>query len=130
MVAWGTVITDSAVPEPGQLDRRRQALLETAADAVRRLRPPSEVLPVTIEDNVWVGFDSVICAGVRIGRGSVIGCKSVITADVPAYTLMVGRPARVVCKLRADDTPEMRKAALEGFGLFLPDTGGWIERNA
>ncbi|SPF39992.1 putative Transferase hexapeptide repeat containing protein [Candidatus Sulfopaludibacter sp. SbA4] len=130
MVAWGAVITDSQVPHPETIGRRRQALLETAADPARRLRPMAEVAPVTIEDNVWVGFDSVIGAGVRIGRGSVVGCKTIVAADVPPYTVMAGNPARVLCRLDPDDTPELRKAVLAGFGLSVPDTPGWMESHA
>lgn len=56
-------------------------------------------------------------AGVQIGRGSVVGCKTIITQDVPSYSVMVGNPARLLFRLEPDDTPEMRRAALEEFGL-------------
>jgi len=123
LISWGSVITDMAVPVSGSINRRTQALLDTAADPDRRLRPMAEVYPVTIEDNVWIGFDSVISAGVRLGRGSVVGCKTVITADVAPYSVMVGNPARLIRVLDADDTPEARRAALEHFGLPFPEEG-------
>jgi acetyltransferase-like isoleucine patch superfamily enzyme len=122
LISWGAVLTDIVVPQPEAFEARRRALIETAADPSRRLRPLAESAPVEIEDNVWIGFDSVIGAGVHIGRGSVIGCKTIITEDVPPYTLMVGNPARIICRLDPDDTPERRKAALAEFGLALPET--------
>ena len=51
---------------------------------------------VTIEDHVWVGGNSTILQGVTIHEGAVIGAGSVITKDVPAWTISVGVPARVI----------------------------------
>lgn len=50
--------------------------------------------PITIEDDVWVGANAVILAGVTIGRHSVIAAGSVVTRDVPPLTLAGGCPAR------------------------------------
>jgi Acetyltransferase (isoleucine patch superfamily) len=52
--------------------------------------------PVVIEDDVWIGFESAILAGVTIGRGSVIGARSVVSTSVPPYTVFAGSPARFV----------------------------------
>ena len=52
--------------------------------------------PVIIDDHVWIGTKVIILPGVRIGRHAAIGAGSVVTQDVPAYTLAVGNPARVV----------------------------------
>jgi acetyltransferase-like isoleucine patch superfamily enzyme len=52
--------------------------------------------PITIEDDVWIGFGATLLKGVRIGKGAIIGAASVVTKDVPAYTIVVGNPARVV----------------------------------
>jgi acetyltransferase-like isoleucine patch superfamily enzyme len=51
---------------------------------------------ITIEDDVWVGNAAIILDGVTIGRGSVIGAGSVVTRDVPAESVAVGNPARVI----------------------------------
>ena len=51
---------------------------------------------VAIEDDVWVGANSVILPGVKIGRHVVVGAGSVVTKDIPAYCLAVGNPARIV----------------------------------
>jgi len=121
LIAWGSVITDIAVPAPDSIHSRRQALLDTAADPDRKLRPMAESAPVIVEDNVWIGFDSVISAGVRLGRGSVVGCKTIIAKYVLPYTVMVGNPARAIRVLDPDDTLEARRAALSEFGLLFPE---------
>lgn len=51
---------------------------------------------VVIEDDVWIGAGTVITAGVTIGRGSVIGSNSVVTRDIPPYSVAVGCPAKVI----------------------------------
>jgi hypothetical protein len=52
--------------------------------------------PVVIEDNVFVGADSIILKGVTIGENSVIGAGSVVTRSIPANVIAAGNPARVL----------------------------------
>lgn len=52
--------------------------------------------PIYIGDHVWIGQDSIILKGVKIGNGSVIGAGSIVTKDVPANTIVCGVPAKVV----------------------------------
>ncbi len=52
--------------------------------------------PVIIEDDVFIGMNCLILKGVTLGRGSVIGAGSVVTKDVPPYTMAAGNPARVI----------------------------------
>lgn len=54
--------------------------------------------PVTIEDNVWIGAKAIILTGVKLGEGCVIGAGSIVTKDIPAYSIAVGSPAKVVKK--------------------------------
>jgi maltose O-acetyltransferase len=51
---------------------------------------------VIIEDDVWIGARAIILRGRRIGRGSIIGAGSVVTADVPQYAVVGGNPARIL----------------------------------
>lgn len=53
-------------------------------------------LPVTIEDGCWIGGSVIILPGVTIGRGSVIGAGSVVTKSIPANSLAVGNPCKVI----------------------------------
>jgi len=117
LFAWGAMVTDGRIPETSEAGARSHALIETASDPLRRLRPMTQPNPVYIGENVWVGFDSVICGNVTIGRGAIIGCKTVITEDVPPYALVVGNPCRVLRFLEADDTEDVRLTALREFGL-------------
>lgn len=55
--------------------------------------------PITLEDNVWSDAKVVICGGVIIGKGSIIGAESVVTRDIPAGVVAAGmsyRPLRPV----------------------------------
>ena len=52
--------------------------------------------PVKIGKNVWIGSDCTILPGVIIGDGAIIGAGSVVTKSIPAYTIAVGNPARVI----------------------------------
>ena len=51
--------------------------------------------PITIGDNCWLGGGVIVCPGVRIGDGAIIGAGSVVTRDIPANSVAVGNPARV-----------------------------------
>ena len=49
-----------------------------------------------IEDDCWIAANTIILAGVTIGRGSVIAAGSVVTKDVPPYSIVGGVPAKVI----------------------------------
>lgn len=66
-------------------------------------RPPVASAPVWIGDRAWVGFNSIVLKGVRIGEGSIVGAGSVVTSDVPSHTVVAGSPARIVKKLDPED---------------------------
>ncbi|HZK98240.1 MAG TPA: acyltransferase [Prolixibacteraceae bacterium] len=51
---------------------------------------------ITIEDEVWIGANSVIVAGVTVGKHSVIAAGSIVTKDIPPYSVVVGNPAKVI----------------------------------
>jgi acetyltransferase-like isoleucine patch superfamily enzyme len=62
------------------------------------LRQGIQTGQVVIGKNVWIGANSVILPGVKIGDNSVIGAGSIITEDVPAYSVVAGNPARIIKK--------------------------------
>lgn len=52
--------------------------------------------PVVIGDDCWLGVNSVICPGVTLGNGCVVGAGSVVTKSFPEYTIVAGVPAKVI----------------------------------
>lgn len=57
---------------------------------------PVTVNPICIEDECWIGANVTITAGVTVGKHSVVAGGSVVTRDVPAYTVVGGNPARIL----------------------------------
>lgn len=55
---------------------------------------------IVIEDDVWIGCHSIVLKGVTIGKGSIVAAGSVVTKDVPAYTMVGGNPAVVIKKIK------------------------------
>lgn len=51
---------------------------------------------IVVQDDVWIGANCTITPGVHIGRGSIIGAGAVVTSNIPAYSIAVGAPARVI----------------------------------
>ena len=60
-------------------------------------------ISVTIGDNVWIGGNTVIMPGVHIGSNTVIGAGSVVTRDIPDWSVAVGNPCRVIKKITEED---------------------------
>lgn len=96
--------------------------------------------PTIIGHDVWIGDGALILSGIRVGNGAVIGARSVVTRDVPAYHVVAGNPARIV---RAR-FPVEQIAALEAIAwwnwsiedirasvphLCSADIQGFIDRN-
>ncbi len=59
-----------------------------------------------IGNDVWIGFEAVILAGVKIGDGAIIGTRAVVTKDVPPYSIVGGIPAKVIRKRYSPDIIE------------------------
>ncbi|HON07886.1 MAG TPA: CatB-related O-acetyltransferase [Verrucomicrobiota bacterium] len=58
---------------------------------------------VIIGNDVWIGYQSLILSGVKIGDGAVIAARSVVTKDVDPYTIVAGNPARVIRRRFSDE---------------------------
>jgi len=57
---------------------------------------------VVIEDDCWIASNSILLAGVTIGKGSIVAAGSVVTQDVPPYSVVAGVPARVIKNRRTN----------------------------
>jgi acetyltransferase-like isoleucine patch superfamily enzyme len=64
-----------------------------------RAHPAVDKAPVVIGDCVFIGANAVVNMGVNIGSHAVVGAGAVVTRDVPAYTVVVGVPARPVARV-------------------------------
>ena len=64
------------------------------------LVPPSEQgtvqKTITVENDVWIGANAVLTAGITIGEHSIVGAGAVVTRDVPKFSVVAGNPARVI----------------------------------
>lgn len=58
--------------------------------------------PIVVKDDVWIGTDSLVFSGVTIGQGAIIAARSVVTKDVPPYSIVGGNPAKII-KYRFDE---------------------------
>lgn len=59
---------------------------------------------IVIGNDVWIGYEAVIMAGVTIGDGAIIGARAVVTKDVPPYTVAGGIPAKLIKKRYSEET--------------------------
>ena len=69
---------------------------ERFSDVAPNKRPLYSKGPVIIEDNVWIGEKASIMPGVTIGKGSIIAANSVVTKDIPPYSVVAGIPAKII----------------------------------
>ena len=56
--------------------------------------------PIKICNDVWIGMNVIILKGVTVGEGAIVGAGSVVTKDVPAWTVVAGNPAKVIKELK------------------------------
>ena len=59
---------------------------------------------IVLGNDVWIGYEAVIMAGVTIGDGAIIGARAVVTKDVPPYTVAGGIPAKPIKKRYPEET--------------------------
>jgi acetyltransferase-like isoleucine patch superfamily enzyme len=96
-IAWGTTIIDHNSHAIRYTERKN--------DVVDSLygRPKDwthvKRAPVTICDKAWIGFNAIIMKGVTIGEGAIVAAGSVVTKDVPPYTIVGGNPAKIIREL-------------------------------
>lgn len=53
-------------------------------------------LKITINEDVWIGYGAIILSGVTVGRGAIIAAGSVVTKDIPSYSICAGNPCKVI----------------------------------
>jgi acetyltransferase-like isoleucine patch superfamily enzyme len=93
MLAWGVTVTDHN-SHSINFTERSQDVLDWKQDKKDWSSVPTTT--VTIKDKAWIGFNAIILKGVTIGEGSIVGAGSVVTKDVPPWTIVAGNPARII----------------------------------
>ncbi len=98
LISWNVVLMDTyRVPLDPQ--QRRRELELVPARTPRQAAAEMPARPICLERNVWIGFDTCVLPGVTIGEGSIVGARSVVTENVPAFTIVAGNPARVIRRI-------------------------------
>lgn len=64
------------------------------------------IASIKINKGAWIGFNSSILKGVTIGEGAIVAAGSVVTKDVPPYTMVAGAPAKVIKKIEGEPVYE------------------------
>jgi acetyltransferase-like isoleucine patch superfamily enzyme len=100
LVAFGALITDH--------NSHSLCFAERSSDVREWIRGRKDwshvpVGPVRIGNKAWIGARAIILKGVTIGEGAVIGAGSVVTKDVPDWTIVAGNPARIIRPLTAGE---------------------------
>lgn len=96
LISWGCTIVDH--------NSHALAWKDRAGDVAswyvgKKNWAPVERAPVHIGNKAWVGFNAIILKGVRVGEGAIVGAGSVVTRDVPAFTIVAGNPALPIREL-------------------------------
>lgn len=105
IIAWGCTIYDHDSHSLNYMDRRKDI-----DDVLNNIRNGKNFIlnkdwsnvnskPIKICDDAWIGMNVLILKGVTIGEGAVVAAGSVVTKDVPAWTIVAGNPATVVKKI-------------------------------
>lgn len=101
MFSWGCTVVDNNSHSHIWSDRKndvldwKRGLDENKIGAYKNWKNVKSA-KIIIKDKVWIGFNSIILKGVTIGEGAIIGAGSVVTKDVPDWTIVAGNPAKVI----------------------------------
>lgn len=101
LISYGCVISDSDNHSLKYSDRRDDLSAWRRGFEHDWSNTNSE--PILINKGAWVGAKSIILKGVTVGECAIIGAGSVVTKNVPAWTIVAGNPARVIRELREDE---------------------------
>lgn len=98
LISWNVVLMDT-YRVPINAHERRRELEQLPFRQFRQAAAEVPSSPINIQRNVWIGFDSCVLPGVTIGEGSIVGARSLVTKDIPPYTVVAGNPARIIRRL-------------------------------
>lgn len=101
MFSWGCTITDNNSHSHIWSERRNDVLewkkgIDENKIGVYKDWSKVKSGKITIKDKAWIGFNCIILKGVTIGEGAIVGAGSVVTKDVPDWTIVAGNPAKII----------------------------------
>ena len=103
LVSWGCFFYDHNSHSVDYIERRidlsqtYKDYIDCGGNYVKNKNWGSVVTEeIVIEDDVWIGFNSIILKGVRVGKGAIIAAGSVVTKDVEPFTVVGGNPAKFI----------------------------------
>jgi acetyltransferase-like isoleucine patch superfamily enzyme len=100
LISWGCTVVDH--------NSHSISWQERSSDVVNWMKGAKdwshvECKSVNIQSKAWIGFNAIILKGITIGEGAIVGAGSVVTKDVPPYTIVAGNPARIIRELAPDE---------------------------
>lgn len=108
MISWGCTFSDNNSHSTKWSERANDVLdwkkgLEENKLGFHKDWSKVKHSPIIIKDKVWIGFNSIILKGVTIGEGAIVGAGSVVTKDVPDWTIVAGNPAKIIRIIPEDE---------------------------
>lgn len=100
LIAWGVTISDHNSHSIRFSERAEDVVLWGKGEKDWTNVPISQI---RVHDKVWIGTQSILLSGVEIGEGAVVGAGSVVTKDVPPWTIVAGNPAKIIRELSEDE---------------------------
>ena len=79
-------------------------------DADKRMEDDQDVI---FEGDNWIGTSVIILKGVTVGKGSIVAAGSIVTKNVPPYSIVAGVPARVIKKRFSNEQIKLHESMLE-----------------
>jgi acetyltransferase-like isoleucine patch superfamily enzyme len=101
MLSWGCTVMDNNSHSHIWSERKNDVLewkkgLDENKIGVYKDWSNVKKRKIKIKDKAWIGFNSIILKGVTIGEGAIVGAGSVVTKDVPDWTIVAGNPAKII----------------------------------
>ncbi len=121
LIGFGTTIIGPIVIEKDVL-LAQNIVLSALNHGYTDIRKPIRVQPVNtqpihISEGSWIGANALVLPGIHIGKNSVVAAGSVVTKDVPDYSVVVGNPARIVRQFDHSTGRWEREKAIQDLGV-------------
>ena len=110
-----TVITGNHISVPG---KHHKQITDKDKDEIDFNHEEDQ--SIIVDEDVWIGANSVLLRGVHLGRGCIVGAGSVVRRSVPPYAMVAGNPAKIIGFRFTPKEMEMHEAALVPEGERIP----------